>query len=415
MDRSNSFPFNWELFDPKTDKIDAYLVRFEKACEMLKIQKADYCNYLCPFLQGTALNIFYYLSESCNLTYDILKENFLKCFGCTSEDYRKGFRESKPENQESYIIFALKLKSDFLNWLKLNQIMDADPKLVNLLLCEQFLESVPFEMKCKLQAQALTDFDVLVQNAENLRKAMNCNIFDKSSKDLPHDITLSENCCDDAQRKKTKKSMKKQKSKAKLERSEKSRAFYSNFAICKLCNGKGHRDDICPLRNHPSPCKNCFIGGHSKKSCPLLCKKKSKITCDDVSQNVKTKPKEIICKLCNLSGHISRWCRNVKMTVDIETQTSEMSEMSPNVGNDSVTNQFCDTAEIVPSVDLPTVPPDKSELTLSLQDAKNLFSFAFAYSSETYQGSEKKILTYCIGVFLICILIVNMFLYRSSV
>ena len=80
--------------------------------------------YLSALLEGTALTLFHSLSdtEDGTVTYEQLKSALLKKFQCTSEGFRKRFRESKPTAGEPFETYTVELRRLADRWISLSKV-----------------------------------------------------------------------------------------------------------------------------------------------------------------------------------------------------------------------------------------------------------------------------------------------------
>ena len=82
------------------DDLDAYLSRFERACQAFDVKPEHWSTQLARLLLGQALDVYQRMSDHDVGEYQILKENLLKRFRLTEGGYRKRFKQSKIENGE---------------------------------------------------------------------------------------------------------------------------------------------------------------------------------------------------------------------------------------------------------------------------------------------------------------------------
>ncbi|XP_070209217.1 uncharacterized protein [Littorina saxatilis] len=158
-------------FREQQDDIDSYLFRFETHAKSLGWEETRWITYLSALLEGNALNLYHSLAAAGELTYQCLKENLLKKFQCTSETFRQKLRNIRPSEKEPFQTFGIELRRLFDRWVALSDITTDVEGLVNLILGEQFLESVSADLATFIRERGLVTLDEMVKAAESYRLA----------------------------------------------------------------------------------------------------------------------------------------------------------------------------------------------------------------------------------------------------
>ena len=83
------------------DDLDAYLQRFERFATTAKWDKAGWATKLSALLSGRALDVYSRLSEEAASEYGKMKIALMKRYDLTEDGYRRKFRVSTPETDES--------------------------------------------------------------------------------------------------------------------------------------------------------------------------------------------------------------------------------------------------------------------------------------------------------------------------
>ena len=91
------------------DDLNAYLQRFERFAETAKWKKDGWASKLSALLSGRALEVYSRLSEEVAKDYDKVKIALMKRYDLTEDGYRRKFRASKPEVNESPEQFIVRL------------------------------------------------------------------------------------------------------------------------------------------------------------------------------------------------------------------------------------------------------------------------------------------------------------------
>ena len=105
-------------FNENTDKMDAYLERFERFAKNNKWQKDVWATRLSALLTGKSLEFYSRLSREEADDYRKLKLALLRHYDYTEEGYRRKFRGCKPEEGETPALFIERIKSYLEKWIE---------------------------------------------------------------------------------------------------------------------------------------------------------------------------------------------------------------------------------------------------------------------------------------------------------
>ena len=182
-------------FDEKTHKIEDYLHRFEHTAERCSWKKEDWAYKLSCYLDDNALSLYYdFTKENQKVPWDTFKAELLKHFRCTSEGFRKKFRDLKPEQNESLNKYKSTLMRYFNRWLELSNLSDTKDDIINLFLGEQFLEICSSEIASDIRYKKITDFEKMIDMAEDFRIAYPDKPIVKKSVKLNTNTCMSNSC-----------------------------------------------------------------------------------------------------------------------------------------------------------------------------------------------------------------------------
>ena len=98
-------------FNENTDKMDAYLERFERFAKNNKWQEDVWATRLSALLTGKSLEFYSRLPREEADDYRMLKLALLRHYDYTEEGYRRKFRGCKPEEGETPALFIGRIKS----------------------------------------------------------------------------------------------------------------------------------------------------------------------------------------------------------------------------------------------------------------------------------------------------------------
>ena len=136
------------------DDLDAYLQRFERFATTAKWEKTGWASKLSALLSGRALEVYSRLSEEAAQDYDRVKLALMKRYDLTEDGYRRKFRASKPEVDESPEQFIVRLDTYLVRWLELLNTERSFEGLKELIVKEQFIVSSPKELAIHLRERA---------------------------------------------------------------------------------------------------------------------------------------------------------------------------------------------------------------------------------------------------------------------
>ena len=223
-----------------TDELDAYLQRFERFAETVMWKKDGWASKLSALLSGRALEAYSRLSEEAAKDYDKVKIALMKRYDLTEDGYRRKFRASKPEVDESPEQFIVRLDSYLFRWLELSDTARTFEGLKDLIVKEQFIDSCPKDLAIHLRERAPETLAKIAKIADQYLEAHGKHLFSPASR----------------------------KSIVPPERDESKNMQINPPALhCFKCNTRGHKAANCP-----TIAKKCFLcgkQGHEARNCRL--------------------------------------------------------------------------------------------------------------------------------------------------
>ena len=129
-------------FDDTKDDIDAYLQRFERYAVSQNWDEKVWAVNLSALLKGKALDVYSRLSLEDASNYPSLRDALLKRFHLTAYGFQQKFRTAKPEANESAPQFSVRLDNALTRWFELSKCKKTYEGVKDLLLREQFLNSI---------------------------------------------------------------------------------------------------------------------------------------------------------------------------------------------------------------------------------------------------------------------------------
>ena len=202
-DSNNDNPFhskekfpNLKNFNEKTQKIEDYIHRFQHIAERAKWKKEDWAFKLSCYLEDDALSLYHdFTQKDSRVDWEEFKTELLKHYQCTSEGFRKKFRDLKPETNESFNKYKSTMLRYFERWLSLSGLPDTREGILNLFLGEQLLDICAPEIASDIRHKEITDFSEMIMAAESYRLAYpDKNVTKRANKSL----FSSSNSCEQA-------------------------------------------------------------------------------------------------------------------------------------------------------------------------------------------------------------------------
>ena len=164
------------------DDLDAYLQRFERFAATAKWEKTGWASKLSALLSSRALEVYSRLSEEAAQDYDRVKLALMKRYDLTEDGYRRKFRASKPEVDESPDQFIVRLERYLLRWLELSNTERSFEGLKDLIVEEQFIDSCPKELAIHLRERAPETLDQIAKIADQYLEAHGKHLFSSATK-----------------------------------------------------------------------------------------------------------------------------------------------------------------------------------------------------------------------------------------
>lgn len=220
------------------DDLDAYLQRFERFADTAKWNKTGWASKLSALLTGRALEVYSRLSEEAAKDYDKVKIALMKRYDLTEDGYRRKFRASKPEVDESPEQFIVRLDRYLLRWLELSDTERTFDGLKDLIVKEQFIDSCPKDLAIHLRERAPETLAMIAKIADQYLEAHGKHLFSPASRKpiIPPEGDEAKNT-----------------------RSS------STALQCFKCNTRGHKAVNCPTI--PKKCFLCGKQGHEARNC----------------------------------------------------------------------------------------------------------------------------------------------------
>ena len=153
-------------FDEKTDQMDSYLTRFESYATACKWDPAMWALYLSALLKGRALEVFVRLSKDDQSDYEQIREALLNNFNLTERQFKRKFRESRPEKSETFRQFSSRMASYLEKWLAMAKVEKTFEAVCDFLARDQFLEIANQDMYVFLKPKSFNTLGDMARDAD---------------------------------------------------------------------------------------------------------------------------------------------------------------------------------------------------------------------------------------------------------
>ena len=160
--RSPKLPY----FDEHTDKMDSYLTRFESYALSNKWDPSMWASYLSALLKGRALEVFVRLSRDDQSDYEQIREALLNNFNLTERQFKRKFRESRPEKSETFRQFSSRMASYLEKWLAMAKVEKTFEAVCDFLARDQFLDCCSHELYLYLKPKTFKALGELAHEAD---------------------------------------------------------------------------------------------------------------------------------------------------------------------------------------------------------------------------------------------------------
>ena len=147
------------------DDILNFFHTFERAMQLNRVQKCDWPRYLPAQLNSKANKVLSALTLEQNEDYDTCKRSVLDYYQLGAQSYLKAFRTLRRSNGETFKMYKNRLKEFFRYFMDARDIVELD-QLADSMLCEQFLESIPPEVKQFVVSKQPLDSDQCSEYAD---------------------------------------------------------------------------------------------------------------------------------------------------------------------------------------------------------------------------------------------------------
>ena len=147
------------LVPPFQEKaVDKYFQQFENLAGTLEWPSKYWTTLLQGVLFGKAQEIFSALSIEQSSDYEYVKKRVLNAYELVPEAYRLKFRNYKKYDNQTYVEYAREKESLFDRWCASTKVHGNYDKLRELILIEEFKQSLPVNLRTYINEQAVDKY-----------------------------------------------------------------------------------------------------------------------------------------------------------------------------------------------------------------------------------------------------------------
>ncbi|XP_076438245.1 uncharacterized protein LOC143277345 [Babylonia areolata] len=161
-DDDRGFRPNLPKFDDSKRDISSWLKRFDRVATLYRWKKSTWAIRVSTRLTGKAEDVYNNLSDADAGDYNKLKEQLLARYQLNAETYRRRFRNCKRKDNEIFVQFSARLQDNLKQWHEQSKI----PDLKQLILLEQFLQSLQADMAAYVMEKQPQSLEEAVTSAE---------------------------------------------------------------------------------------------------------------------------------------------------------------------------------------------------------------------------------------------------------
>ena len=133
--------------------VEKIFLHFEKLAESMEWSKSIWTVLLQSVLIGKAQEVYSALSVEQSTDYDVVKNTIMQAYELVPEAYRQKFRSRQKGIGETYVEFAREKETLFDRWCSSKEVGEDYHKLREVMLLEEFKNSVRREVKTHLEEQ----------------------------------------------------------------------------------------------------------------------------------------------------------------------------------------------------------------------------------------------------------------------
>ena len=225
--RCESFP----TFNEEKDCIDSFLEGFERRARLASQDQQQWVTWLGQVMcKGKVGDVYARCIKDPDVTYQDIKDALFSHFNLRPEEYRRHFRNLRPEPKEMPIQFSKRLHRQFDKWMEAEKVNSMED-MKNLMLVEQIMKCYNPDERVYVRQSRATEWDEVVSSLQAYVEARVYNPLAKKkvlngSNGSNQNVSTGEES----------------------PQASNHRRPFNKFAniTCYKCNSKGHKATSCP-------------------------------------------------------------------------------------------------------------------------------------------------------------------------
>ena len=169
LDPSMTFPV--ENFKENVESIDSWLQRFEELCIAYGLADSKRALKCSMHLRGESYAVYCSLSPTYKNDYSELKDALYRHYGISAESYRKLFRRTRKDKNETYNQLADKIDQYLMKWHSFSGLPDTKEGYIELIKIDQLRTSMTPDTRQFVDQQGVESLRDIIKYADRFESA----------------------------------------------------------------------------------------------------------------------------------------------------------------------------------------------------------------------------------------------------
>ena len=234
----------------RENAVEDFFVSFEKMADRLKWPTEYWTALLQHVLVGKGLEVFNQLGIAESANFEYVKEAILKAYQKVPEAYRQKFRNYTKASSQTYTEFAHAKQRFFDQWCHAMKVQQDFERLRQIILIEEFKESVNFNLRVYIDERAPTNLNEAAHLADEYALIHQSQFHSKSHSNSSKSSDNSSSSCqsngsDVEKQTSVSPSVDSKQNSSSKSSSSTPQSFVSSSVTCNYCKGQGHVVSEC--------------------------------------------------------------------------------------------------------------------------------------------------------------------------
>ena len=234
----------------RENAVEDFFVSFEKMADRLKWPTEYWTTLLQHVLVGKGLEVFNQLGIAESANFEYVKEAILKAYQKVPEAYRQKFRNYTKASSQTYTEFAHAKQRLFDQWCHAMKVQQDFERLRQIILIEEFKESVNFNLRVYIDERAPTNLNEAAHLADEYALIHQSQFHSKSHSNSSKgsdnsSSSYQSNGSDVKKQTSVSPSVDSKQNSSSKSSSSSPQFFVSSSVTCNYCKGQGHVVSEC--------------------------------------------------------------------------------------------------------------------------------------------------------------------------